>query len=108
MTFFQLDAEKLQPGDVVLEAGSGAISKLIKVADRPRSGSRRGSFSHVFVYVGYSNIMEADEGVRLLAVNRIITAEPDRFLVLRHPDYPKVWTAPNGKTISSRKPAFVA
>jgi hypothetical protein len=89
MTFFQLDAEKLQPGDVVLEAGSGAISKLIKVADRPRSGSRRGSFSHVFVYVGYSNIMEADEGVRLLAVNRIITAEPDRFLVLRHPDYPK-------------------
>lgn len=33
-------------------------------------------------------IMEADEGVRMILASRIITAEPEAFLVLRHPDYP--------------------
>jgi hypothetical protein len=87
MAFFQLDAEKLEPGDVILESGSGKISKLITVADRPVGARGDVRFSHVFVYVGMGQIMEADEGVRLLLANRVLTEEPERFLVLRHPEY---------------------
>ncbi|HEY7248517.1 MAG TPA: hypothetical protein VH678_32030 [Xanthobacteraceae bacterium] len=95
MMFYQLDAEKLRSGDVLLEAGSGLISEAIKIADR-------GAFSHAFLYVGMSMIMEADEGVRMLMASRVITDSPDKFLVLRHPDYEQMINNPEwGKFTNS-------
>jgi len=81
MTLYQLDAEKLRPGDVIVEAGDGMISKLIKFFDS-------GRFSHVSVYVGMNALMEADEGVRIILASRVITETPDKFTVLRHPSHP--------------------
>jgi hypothetical protein len=82
VAYYQLNSEKLCPGDVILEAGSGAISAAIKFFDN------RGTYSHVFLYVGVNMIMEADEGVRMILASRIITPDPEVFLILRHPDHP--------------------
>lgn len=92
MPFYQLDADKLRPGDVVLEGGPGKLSKLIKLADRPEGMEKkepdRQKVSHALLYLGVGQIIEADQDVRTLSVNRIITAEPENYIVLRHPRYP--------------------
>jgi hypothetical protein len=88
VTYYQLNSEKLRSGDVILEAGTGLGSKIIKLVDRGENAAKYGKFSHVFVYVDMNAIMEADEGVRMILASRVITETPDKFLVLRHPAYP--------------------
>jgi hypothetical protein len=90
MTCHFLDAQKLKPGDVVLECGDGKLSALIKFVDKVASEDERtrARFSHAFIYVGAGMIMEADEGVRMLIAARVVTDAPDTFLILRHPDQP--------------------
>ena len=76
---YQLNATALQPGDVILETGTGLFSKLIRLFDR-------GPYSHVILYLGANFIVEAvGSGVRILQASRIITYDPRRYLVLRHP-----------------------
>jgi hypothetical protein len=96
MTYYQLDTDKLQPGDVILEAGSGLISNAIKLLD----GGALTAFSHVFLYVGMNLIMEADEDVRSILASRVITETPDSYLVLRHPDFAQAISNPVWKSFT--------
>jgi len=70
MAYCQPDSEKLEPGDVILEAGTGIISQGIKLVDagllNTLGTGDAPAFSHVFLYVGMNLIMEADEDVRSL------------------------------------------
>jgi cell wall-associated NlpC family hydrolase len=67
----------LEPGDVILEAGTGIISQGIKLVDagllNTLGTGDAPAFSHVFLYVGMNLIMEADEDVRSLLASRVIT-----------------------------------
>jgi len=103
MTYYQLDSEKLEPGDVILEAGGGLISNAIKLVD----GGALNAFSHVFVYVGMNLIMEADEDVRSILASRVITQTPDSYLVLRHPDFARAISHPVWKSFMGNL-AFLA
>jgi cell wall-associated NlpC family hydrolase len=83
MAYCQLDPEKLEPGDVILEAGTGIISQGIKFVDAGLLNTSgigdAPAFSHVFLYVGMNLIMEADEDVRSLLASRVITEHPRTF-----------------------------
>lgn len=87
MGCFQLNSEKLKPGDVILEAGDGLTAEFIKSVDRI-SIFEKGKFSHVFIYLGMNLIMEADADVRRIQASRIITDNLNKFLILRHPNNP--------------------
>jgi hypothetical protein len=91
MPYFQLDSDRLEPGDVILEAGAGLISQGIKLVDaglyRTLGFDDFEAFSHVFIYVGMNFIIEADQDVRSLIASRVITDHPENFLVLRHPEF---------------------
>ncbi len=68
------------PGDVILEAGEGWYARVTQFLDR-------GPFSHVILYLGANFIVEAvEEGVRIIQALRVITFDPQSYLVLRHPD----------------------
>jgi hypothetical protein len=77
---YQLDPTRLLPGDVILEAGEGWYARVTQFLDR-------GRFSHVILYLGANFIVEAvEEGVRIMQALRVITFDPQSYLVLRHPD----------------------
>jgi hypothetical protein len=77
---YQLDPTRLMPGDVILEAGEGWYARVTQLIDR-------GPFSHVILYLGANFIVEAvEEGVRIIQALRVITFDPQSYLVLRHPD----------------------
>jgi hypothetical protein len=81
---YQLDPTKLRPGDVILESGAGLLSRLIRVSDR-------GRFSHVILYLGANFIVEVTEdGVRIMQALRVVTLDPQCYLVLRHPEIEKL------------------
>ncbi len=84
-TYF-LNSNSLKTGDIILEAGESWISKAIMLGDR-LSWDEGGKYSHAFIYIGMSYIMEADEDVRSILAARIVTDDPSKFLVLRHPSY---------------------
>jgi len=85
---FQLDPTTLMPGDVILEAGDGLYSRVIRLSDR-------GRFSHVILYLGANFIVEAvEDGVRIMQALRIVTLAPECYRVLRHPDIERL----RGKT----------
>jgi hypothetical protein len=80
MQAYQLDPNRLLPGDVLLERGRGLESAIIRVFDW-------GSFSHAILYLGGGQIIEAvDRGVSLRSALYVICTDPSRFALLRHPD----------------------
>jgi Permuted papain-like amidase enzyme, YaeF/YiiX, C92 family len=74
------DVDKLRAGDVVLERGSGVISRAIRTADR-------GEYSHALIFLGGTDFLEAvDIGARIISYVRVPIVEPSDWVVLRHPD----------------------
>ena len=80
MRAYQLDSDRMLPGDVLLERGRGLESAIIRLFDR-------GSFSHAILYLGGDQIVEAvDRGVSLRSVLHVMCTDPSRFTLLRHPE----------------------
>jgi hypothetical protein len=80
MRAYQLDSNQLHPGDVLLEAGSGLFSFLIRWLDG-------GPYSHSVLYLGHNIIVEAVErGVIQLPAGRLITTQPENYAVFQYPD----------------------
>jgi hypothetical protein len=89
MTYYQLNADDLKPGDVVLEAGAGKLPWLIRVFDNAGLSATGKVFYHVLIVVGSGTLMEATRrGVKEIGSGKIITRDPSDYIVLRHPSHP--------------------
>jgi hypothetical protein len=74
------DVAHLRAGDVVLERGSGVVSRAIRTADR-------GKYSHALIFLGGTDFLEAvDVGARVISYVRVAIADPSAWIVLRHPN----------------------
>lgn len=74
------DPTRLVPGDVVLEQGSGWVSRVIRIADQ-------GRFSHALLWLGNTDFIEAtDGGARVIAFARVQIHDPANWVLLRHPE----------------------
>jgi Permuted papain-like amidase enzyme, YaeF/YiiX, C92 family len=74
------DVAHLRPGDVVLERGSGVVSRAIQTADR-------GKYSHALIFLGGTDFLEAVRvGARVISYVRVGIADPSAWVVFRHPN----------------------
>jgi hypothetical protein len=88
--YYQLKANVLEPGDVVLEAGAGKLPWLIKLFDHGKLSPSGKVFYHVLIFLGSSSLLEATrKGVGVVSPRVFVTKEPNDFYILRHPAYPQ-------------------
>jgi hypothetical protein len=78
---WHFDRKALSEGDVLLEMGTGHFSPVVARL------AGDGRFSHALIWVGNTDFVEAvSSGVRNISYLRVLTEEPERWLLLRASD----------------------
>jgi hypothetical protein len=77
---WHIDHRQLLPGDVLLETGATVFGAVIRKVDG-------GAYSHALMWLGNTDFIEAvAAGARVISFARVLVADPERWLLLRHPD----------------------